>query len=98
PQELQNHLPTGKRRLLVCNCRAGWAGEMNYLETLEADLTAPLAEIGAGIVERVAEFDQHVQRHEQAEDVLPARVVDQSFEGDQRAAGRQGIVSRADEV
>src|SRR6266849_4676762 len=71
---------------------------MNYLEALEANLRAPLAKICPGIVERIAEFDEHVQRHEQTEDVFTARVVNQGFYGDKGAAGRKGIVGRADEV
>src|SRR6266436_5470996 len=71
---------------------------MNHLEAFEADFLAPLAEIRAGIVERIAEFDEHVQRHEQTENIFTARVVNQGFYDDKRAACRKGIVGRADEV
>jgi len=66
---------------------------MHYLEALEADLSAPAPDVGPGIVERIAELDQHVQRHEQAEDVLAAGIVNECFDGDERAAGREGVVS-----
>src|SRR6059036_236059 len=52
--------------LLVCHCRAGRAGEVDDFKTFEAGFAAPFAEVRAGVVERVAEFDEHVQRHEQA--------------------------------
>ena len=45
---------------LVSDCGAGWAGKMDDFEMLEADFAAPFLEIGGRIVERVAEFDQHV--------------------------------------
>ena len=49
---------------------------MQHLEALEANRGAPAAEVGARVVEGIAEFNQHVQRHQQAEDVLAAGVVD----------------------
>jgi hypothetical protein len=55
---------------------------VNHLEASEANLRAPAAEVGPGIIERVAEFDEHVQRHEQTEDVLAAGIVNQGFDGD----------------
>src|ERR1043166_6545310 len=45
---------------LVSDFGAGWAGKMDHFEMLEADFAAPFLEIGGRIVERVAEFDQHV--------------------------------------
>ena len=62
---------------------------MNDLEACEANFIAPLAEIRAGIVECIAEFDEHVQRHEQAENILTVGVVNQGFYGDKRAACRE---------
>ena len=52
--------------------------------------------VGSAIVKRIAEFYEHVQGHEQTEDVLAARIVDEGLDGDERAAGREGVVSRAD--
>jgi len=46
--------------LLVSDRGAGWAGKMDDFEALEPDFEAPFFEIGGGIIERVAEFDQHV--------------------------------------
>ena len=46
--------------LFVRDGRAGWAGKMDDFEALEADFAAPFFEIGGRIIERVAEFDQHV--------------------------------------
>ena len=67
---------------------------MNNIKAFESNLRAPLAEIRPGIVKRIAEFDEHVQRHEQAENVFTARVVNQGFYGDKRATCRKGIVGR----
>ena len=39
--------------------------------------------------ERIAEFDQHVERHEQAKDVFAPGIVDESLDGNQRPARRQ---------
>src|SRR5580765_168535 len=50
--------------------RAGRACEVDDFKSFEPGFAAPFAEIRAGIVERVAEFNEHVQRHEQALDVL----------------------------
>ena len=71
---------------------------MNDFEAFEADLAAPFAEVRTGVIKGVAEFDEHVERHQQALDVLAAGVVDERFDGHERAAGRQGVVGRADEV
>ena len=45
---------------------------MDHFEAFEAGFATPFLEIGAGVIERFAEFDQHVEGHEQAEDVFPA--------------------------
>src|SRR6185436_13489998 len=60
----------GTRLCSCCGCefsfvshrRAGRASQMDDFKPFEADFAAPLAEVRAGIVERVAEFDEHVQR------------------------------------
>lgn len=59
---------------------------MDDFETLESDFAAPFAEVGAGIIEGIAEFDEHVQGHEKSLDVLAPRVVDERFNRHQRAA------------
>src|SRR5215208_5442725 len=70
---------------------------MNNLATGEPCLLAPLAELGAGKVKRIAKFDQHVQRHDETEGVLPALIVDYVLDGDQRAADWQRAVSLGDQ-
>jgi len=51
----------GRRiHLFVRDGRAGWAGEMDDFEALKADFAAPFLKIGGRIIERIAEFDQHV--------------------------------------
>jgi len=57
---------------------------MQHLETLEADLRAPSTKIFSTIVERVTEFDQHVQGHQQTKEVLTSSIVNKSFNGDER--------------
>jgi hypothetical protein len=51
---------------------------MNSLKAPEANFPTPLPKIRPRIVERIAEFDEHVQRHEQTEDVLAASIVNQA--------------------
>ena len=46
--------------LLVGNRGAGWSRKMDNFEAFEADFAAPFLEIGGRIIERIAEFDQHV--------------------------------------
>ena len=54
-------LNDGRRiHLFVRNRRTRWAGEMEHFEALEADFAGPFFKIGGRIIERVAEFDQHV--------------------------------------
>ena len=71
---------------------------MDDFEMFEADLATPLPEVRTGIIKGVAEFDKHIERHQQPLDVLAAGVVNQRFDGYQRAAGRQSLVRGADEV
>src|SRR4051794_15070507 len=71
---------------------------MDHLEPLEANLRAPAAELRAGVVERIAEFDKHVQGHEQTENILAAGIVNEGFYGYERAARRKGVVDRPDEM
>src|SRR5215472_1526109 len=82
----------------VGHCRARWPGQMNHLEALEADLGAPEAEVGARIIEGVAEFDEHVERHQQTKNVLAAGIVNKRLEGDESAARRQRVISSANQL
>ena len=65
---------------------------MNDIEPCEADLATPPAEVRSGIIERIAEFDEHVELHQQPLHVFAAGVIDQRFDGDQRAAWRQRVI------
>src|SRR5262245_32074005 len=51
---------TARPILFVSDSGTRWAGKMDDLETFEADFAAPFFEVGRRIIERVAEFDQHV--------------------------------------
>ena len=51
---------TARPTSFISDSGARWAGKMDDLETFEADFAAPFFEIGRRIIERVAEFDQHV--------------------------------------
>src|SRR4051812_10788283 len=62
--------------LLVSHGCACGSRELDDLATTEPCLFAPLGELGAGEVKRLAKFDQHVQRHHETEGVLPALVID----------------------
>src|SRR5688500_9032113 len=62
-------------QLLVGDAGTGGAGERHDLNVAEAGFFAPAGEVGAGVVERVAELDQHDQGHDQPERVVAARVV-----------------------
>jgi len=84
--------------LFVGDGGAGWACEVNDFETFEADFAAPSFKIGGRIIERIAEFDQHVERHQQTKDILAARIIDKRFDGNERAAGRKRVVDRAYEL
>src|SRR5262245_54149979 len=59
---LLRRVPTHRdpRYLFVRDGGAGWARKMDDFEAFEADFAAPFFEIGGGVIERVAEFDQHV--------------------------------------
>ena len=46
--------------LFVSDRGAGWTGKMDDFEAIEADFATPFFEIGGGIIERVAEFNQHI--------------------------------------
>jgi len=71
---------------------------MQHLETLEADLRAPSTKIFSTIVERVTEFDQHVQGHQQTKEVLTSSSVNKSFNGDERPTRRECIIRCAEEM
>ena len=49
-------------------------------------------------MERIAELDEHVQRQEQTKGILAAGIINEGFDHNESAAGREGVVGRADEV
>ena len=71
---------------------------MNSFKTLESCLAAPLPKIRAAEIEGLTELDEHVQGHEQAENILAPLIVDKIFDGHESAAGWQRTVSGADEA
>ena len=71
---------------------------MNDFETFETHFAAPLAEVRSRVIERIAKFDQHVQRHEQPLDIFAPCVIDERLDGHERAARWQGVVGCVDEV
>src|SRR6476660_3162993 len=55
-----------RRALFVCDRRAWAAGQMHRRAFFEAHFGSSFRDVGAREIERIAELDQHVQRHEQA--------------------------------
>jgi hypothetical protein len=53
-------MPTHKT-LFVSDRGARWTGEGQDFETCEPGFFAPTNEVGGGVIEGVAEFDEHVQ-------------------------------------
>ena len=84
--------------LLVRDAGARWTGERKDVYLPEACLLAPSGKVGAREVERIAELDQHVERHEEAERVFAAGVVDEVFDDDVRPALWQRVVGRLDQL
>ena len=58
------------------------------LRNVEASFATPFLEICGRVMERFTEFDEHVERHEQAEDIFAARVVDERFDDNECAIRR----------
>lgn len=71
---------------------------MDDFTAFETDLLTPPTKIRAGIVESVSKFNEHVQRHEQPKDIFTTGIIDQRFNGHKRAARRQRLIGRANEV
>src|SRR4051794_25269868 len=77
--------------LLVRDSGARGTREGHDLDLAEPGVAAPACEVGAGVVEGVAELDQHVQRHHQSKHVLAPLVVDQVLDSDQGTAVRERL-------
>ena len=71
---------------------------MDDLDPCEAHLATPPAEVCAGIIKRVAEFDEHVERHQQPLHIFSTGIIDQCFDGHQRAARWQCVVGGSEQV
>ena len=67
------------------------SGQLRDLRTFEPHLFHPLATICAGEVESTVSFNEHIEAHEQPEDVLLAAVVDERLMDDQGSAGGEGL-------
>ena len=63
----------------------------------EAGRLGPAVELGARVIEAARELDQHVERHQQTEDIDPALVVDDVLDGHEHAPGGQPRVGLLDE-
>src|SRR5262245_35137705 len=86
------------RQLLVRDAGARGTTERKDGEAAEAGVAAPALEVGSRVVERVAELDQHVERHEEPEEVLAPRVVDEMLDDDERATFRQRVIRCTNEL
>jgi len=52
---------------------------------LKPNLLTPAREIRTRVVEGHSKLDQHIERHHQPERILTPRVIDEGFDGDERA-------------
>src|SRR6266540_6753048 len=71
---------------------------MDDFKASESHLAAPLAEVRAAKVEGLAEFNEHVQRHEQTKNILAPRIVDDVLDGHECATRRKRVVRGANQV
>ena len=78
--------------LFVGDRRACRPRQVSNFAVREARVSAPGGKIGAGKVECISEFDQHVKRHQQAECVLSPLIIDDVLDRDQRPAPGQSPV------
>ena len=72
---------------LVSDACARRSGQMQYFSSLEPDLSAPPVKIGAAEIEGFTELDEHVERHQEAKDVFPSRVIDEILDHHERPPG-----------
>ena len=73
--------------LLICDSGAGWSRQVDNFKALEAYFATPFFKIRGRVIECFAELDEHVERHEQAEDIVAARVIDQGFDDNDAPPG-----------
>ena len=82
--------PAPRMKLLfVSDGGARRTSKRNHFALGKAALRRPIGELRAREVERIAELDEHVEGHKQAERILSSVVVDDVFNGDERAASRK---------
>ena len=67
------------KRLFVGDGDARWTSKRNHFALGKAALRRPICELRTGEVEGIAELDEHVEGHKQAERILPSFVVDEVF-------------------
>jgi hypothetical protein len=88
----------GPRALLVRNRDAAWTSQMQDFVALEPRLSTPAPEVFAREVEGVSELDKHVERHQQAERILPPRIINEVLDCDEGPVVRQRLVGEPSEM
>src|SRR6476646_9358633 len=88
--------PCQSSKLFVGDGSARWAGQRNDLKVAKAGLATPAGEVRTRVVESITEFDQHVERHEQAKCIIAAGIVDERLNNYKRPALGQRIIGFAD--
>jgi hypothetical protein len=58
---------------------------MENLAALEPCLQTPTLEVSAGKIKRIAKLGEHVERHQEAERILPTLVINQVLNGHEGA-------------
>ena len=63
--------------LFVCDGGTRGAAEWDHLGATKTDLPTPSVEVSTREVKRIAELDQHIERHQEAEGFAPSLAIDQ---------------------
>src|SRR5919107_5602756 len=84
--------------LLVRDGGARGTGEGDDVYLFEPGLFAPAGKVAAREIKRVAELDQHVERHQQPECVFAAGVINDVLDCDESTTLRQRVVGGFDEL
>jgi hypothetical protein len=85
-------------RLLVGNRCTGRSRQGQYFIPAEACFLAPTCKIRTGEIERVAEFNEHIERHQQAEQVGAPLVIDEMLDRDEGSAFGQRAIGLGDKM
>ena len=91
-------VPKIDNQLFIRDRRAAWTGQVQQLKLFKTDFLAPAFIIGKGVIKGVAEFDQHIKRHQETKGVRPPRIVDDILDGDERPAFGQRVVGQLDQM